>query len=80
MLKFFVKDFSGTINARSLKLGILNYDDNIYFVRGNRLSDFTCLSVPSFFFLSIWTIVKFFVKVYSGTIKAKKSQTWYAVQ
>ena len=38
IVKFFVKDFSGTIKARSLKLGMQCSNDELYHVRDNWLS------------------------------------------
>ena len=49
-VKFFVKDFSGTIKARSLKLGILCNDGDLYHVRNSGLYRLICSSVPLFFF------------------------------
>ena len=69
MLNFFVKDFSGTIKARSLKLGILSNHDNLYRVRVNGHYHLICSSVLSFFFLSISRLVLFFF--FSGTVKAR---------
>ena len=53
MLKFFVKDFSGTIKARSLKLGILCNDDDLYSVRDSR-AFLAYLFICSFILLSFY--------------------------
>ena len=37
-VKFFIKDFSGTIEARSLRLGMQCSNDELYRVRDNGLS------------------------------------------
>ena len=59
-VKIFVKDCSGTITARSLKLGILCYDGDLCCVSDKGLSWLICSSVPSFLFLSILDNVTFF--------------------
>ena len=63
MLIFFVKDFSGTIKARSLKLGRQRNNDDLYRVRDSGLSKLICSFVLSFFFLSILANGKFLSKI-----------------
>ena len=53
MLNLFVKDFSGTLKARSLKLGMQGSNDDLYCVRDNGLSWLICSFNLSFFLLSI---------------------------
>ena len=53
IFQFFVKDFSVTLKARSLKLGIVCNAFDLYHVRDSGLSWLICSSVLSFFFLSI---------------------------
>ena len=68
MLNFSLKDFSGTIKARSLKLGMQCSNDDLYRVRDNGLSWLIC----SFILPSLHIgYVKLFVKDFSRTIKAR---------
>ena len=52
-VKYFVKDLSGTIKARSLKIGMQCNNEDLYHVRDNGLSRTICSFVPLFSLLSI---------------------------
>ena len=62
-VKFFVKDFSGTIKARSLKLGMQCSNDDLYRVRDHGLSWLICSFVLSFFLLSNKPMLDFSSKI-----------------
>ena len=62
---------SGTLKARSFKFGMQSGDDDLHCVRDNGLSRHICSFILSFFLLSIWANVKFFVKDFSRSIEAR---------
>ena len=59
----FCQDFSGTIKARSLKLGMQCSNDDLYCVRDNGLSRLICSFVLSFFLLSYRPMLNFSSKI-----------------
>ena len=67
-VKFFFRGFSGTVKVKSLKDVMQCIEDDLYRVRDKGLSWHICSSVR--FFLLIQASCKFFVKDFSGTIKA----------
>ena len=67
----FGQDFSGTITARSLKLGMQRNNDDLHRVRDSGLSRHICSFALSFLFLFILANDKFLVKDFSGVIKAR---------
>ena len=65
-LKFFVTLFSGTVRPRRLKLGTYVDSGQMYHVYLNQAAALICPSIPSFFFLSIFQTLKFFVTLFSN--------------
>ena len=69
-LKFFITLFSGTVRPRRLKLGTLVDSGQMYCVYLNQAVALIRPSVSSFFFLSNFQ-TKFFVTLFSGTVRPK---------
>ena len=67
-LKFFVKLFSGTKRPRRLKLGTHMDSGQMYSVYRKRLLLPICPFISSFFFLSNFQTLKFFITLFSGTM------------
>ena len=70
-LKIFVTLFSGTVRPRRLKLGTYVDNGQMYRVHRNQAAA-GYLSLYSFFFLSNFQILKFFVTLFSGTVWPKR--------
>ena len=69
-LKFFVALFSGTVRPWRLKLGT-HVDRCIVYTR-IRLLLLICPFISSFFFLSNFQTLKFFVTLFSGTVRPRR--------
>ena len=69
-LKIFVTLFSGTVRPRGLKLGTHLDSGQIYRVYRNRAAALIHPSLSSFF-LSNFQTLKFFVTLFSGTVRPK---------
>ena len=77
-LKFFITLFSGTVWSRRLKLGT-HVDRCILYTRIRLLLLLICPFVSSFFFLSNFQTWKFFVTLFSGTVRPRRLKlvtTW----
>ena len=70
-LTFFVTLFSGTVRPRRLKLGTHLDSGQMYRVYWNQAAALICPSISSFFFLSNFQTLKFFVTLFSGTVRPK---------
>ena len=70
-LKFFVTLFSGTMRPRMCKLGTLVDNGCIVYTR-IRLLQLICPFITSFFFLSNYQTLAFFVTLFSGTVRPRK--------
>ena len=68
-LKFFVTLFSGTMRLRRLKLGTRVDSGQMYRVYWNAAA---YLSLYSVFFLSNFQTLKFFVTLFSGTVRPRR--------
>ena len=68
---FFVTLFSGTVRPRRLKLGTQVDSRQMYRVYLNQAAALIHPSVSSFFFLSSFQTLKFFVTLFSGTVRPK---------
>ena len=68
-LNFFVKLFSGTVRPRRLKLGTHMDSEQMYHVYRNLLIHPFILS---FFFLSNFQTLNFFVTLFSGTVRPRR--------
>ena len=71
-LKFFVTLFSGTMRPRRLKLGTHVASGQMYLVYGNQAAALIRPFISSFFFLSNYQTLKFFVTFFSGTVRCKR--------
>ena len=72
IMKFFVKDFSTTMQARVV-IFVMQVDDDILY-RGIENQSFSCLFSPCIcpiFFRSLLWIIKFFIKAFFTTIQAR---------
>ena len=71
-LKFFVTLFSGTVRPRRLKLGTHVYNRWMYHIyTGIKLLLLICPFI-SFFFLSNFQTLKYFVTLFSGTVRVRR--------
>ena len=70
-LKVFVTLFSGTVSPRRLKLGTHMDSGQMYRVYWNQGAA-GYLSLYSFFFLSNFQTLKFFVTLFSGTLRPRR--------
>ena len=70
-LKFFVTIFSGTVRLRRLKYGTHMESGQMYRVYRNQATA-AYLSLYFFFFLSNFQTLKFFVTLFSGTVRPRK--------
>ena len=70
-LKFFVTLFSGTVRPRRLKLGTHMDSGQMYRVYWNQVAA-AYLSRYSVFFLSNFQTLKFFVTLFSGTVRPRR--------
>ena len=67
----FVTLFSGTVRPRRLKLGAHVDSGQIYSVYQNQVAAANS-SLPLFIFLSNFQILKFFIKLFSGTVMPRR--------
>ena len=70
-LKYFITLFSGTVRSRRLKLGTHMDSGQMYRVYRNQAAALICPSISSFFFLSNFQTLKFFVTLFTGTERPK---------
>ena len=70
--KYFVTLFSGTVRPRSLKLGTHMDSGQMYRVYRNQAAALIHPFISSFFFLSSFQALKFFVTLFSGTVRPRK--------
>ena len=71
-LKFFVTLFSGTVRPRRLKLGTHLDSGQMYRVYRNQAAAAYSSLYFSFFFLSNFQTLKFFVTLFSGTVRSRR--------
>ena len=71
-LNIFVTFFSGTVRPRRLKLGIHMDSGQMYRVYRNQLLLLICPFISSFFFLSNFQTLKFFITLFSGTVRPRR--------
>ena len=71
-LKFFVTLFSGTVRPRRLKLGTHMDSGQMYLYTSIRLLLLIHHFVSSFFFLSNFQTLKFFITLFSGTVRLRR--------
>ena len=71
-LNFFVTLFSGTMRPRRLKLGIHVDNGWMYRVNRNQAAVLICSFISSFFFLSNFQTLKFFIALFSETVRPRK--------
>ena len=71
-LKFFITLFSGTVRPRKLKLGTYVDSGQINHAYRNQLLLLIRPFFSSFFFLSNYQTLKFFVKLFSGTVRPRR--------
>ena len=72
-LKFFVTFFSGTVRSRRFKLGTHVDNWQLYRVyRNQAASAYIHPFISSFFFLSNFLTLKFFVTLFSGTVRPRR--------
>ena len=71
-LKFFVTLFSGTVRPRRLKLSTHVDSGQMYRVYWNQAAPAYSSFYFSFFFLSSFQTLKFFVTLFSGTVRPRR--------
>ena len=71
-LKFFFTLFSGTVRPRRLKLGTHVDSGQMHCVYWNQAAAVFRPFISSFFFLSNFQTLKFFVTLFSGTVRPKR--------
>ena len=71
-LKFFVTLFSGTVRPRKLKLGTHVDSGQMYHVYQNQAAALSHPFISSFFFLSNFQTLKFFITLFSGTVRPRR--------
>ena len=71
-IKFFVTFFSGTVRPRRLKLGSHVDTGQMYRVYRNQAAALFHPFISSFFFLSNFQTLKFFVTLFSGTVRPRR--------
>ena len=71
-LKFFITLFSGTVRSRRLKLGTHMDSEQMYRVYRNQAAAAYLSFISSFFFLSNYQTLKFFVTLFSGTVRPRR--------
>ena len=71
-LKFFVTLFSGTVRPIRMKLGEHVDSGQMYRVYQNRAAALICPFISSFFFLSKFQTLKFFVTLSTGTVRPRR--------
>ena len=71
-LKIFVTFFSGTVRSKRLKLGTLVDSGQMYRVYRNQAAALICPFISSFFFLSNFQTLKFFVTLFSWTVRRRR--------
>ena len=70
-LRFFVTLFSGAVRPRRLTLGTHVDSGQIYHIYRNQAVALIHPSISSFFFLSNFQTLKYFVTLFSGTVRPK---------
>ena len=75
-LHFFVTLFSGTVRLRRLKLGIPMDSRQMYRVYGNQAAAAYWSLYFSFVFLSNFQTLKFFVTLFSGTVRPRRLKVY----
>ena len=71
-LKIFITFCSGTVRIRRLKLGTHVDSGQMYGLYLNQAAAVTCPFISSFFFLSSFQTLKFFVTVFSRTVRPRR--------
>ena len=71
-LKFFITLFSGTVRPRRLKLGTHIDSGQMYLVDWNQAVVLIHCFISSFFFLSNLQTIRFFVTLFSGTVRSRR--------
>ena len=71
-MKNFVTLFSGTVRPRRLKLGTHVDSGQMYRVYRNQAAPLICPFIFSFFFLSNFQTLKYFVKLFLGTVRPRR--------
>ena len=71
-LKFFIILFSGTVRPRRLKLGTHIDNGQMYLVYWNQAAAVIHPIISSFFFLSNFQTLKFFIILFSGTVRPRR--------
>ena len=70
-IKNFCHTFSGTVRHRRLKIGTHMDSGQVYRVDQNQAAALICPCISSFFFLSNCQTLKFFLTLFSGTVRPK---------
>ena len=71
-LKFFITLFSETVRPRILKLGTHIDSGQMYLVYWNQVAALICSFISSFFFLSNFQTLKFFVTLFSWAVRSRR--------
>ena len=71
-LKIFVTFFSGTVRSRKGKLGTHVVSKQMFMYTGIRLLLLICSFISTFFFLSTFQTLKFFVTLFSRTVRPRR--------
>ena len=71
-LKFFITVFSRTVRPRRLKLGTHVDSGLMYHEYRNQAAALFCPFISSFFFRSNFQTLKFFVTLFSGTVRPRR--------
>ena len=71
-LKYFVTFFSGTVRSRRLKLGTHVEGGQMYRVYRNQAAALICPFISSFFFFSNFQTLKFFITLFSWTVRPRR--------
>ena len=71
-LKFFITLFSGTVRPGRLIFGTHMDSGQMYCVYQNQAAVLVCPFLSSFFFLSNFQTLKFFVILFSGTVRPRR--------
>ena len=72
ILNFFVTLFSGTVRPRRLKLGTHINSGEMYHIYVNQAAAAYSSFISSFFFLSNFQTFKFFVSLFSQTVRPRR--------
>ena len=73
-IKIFVTLFSGTVRPRRLKLGTHMDSGQMWHVCQNQAAALICTFISSFFFPSNYQALRFFVGVFLGTMRPRRSK------